>query len=804
MSTTPPVPSQVPGVPGRAPAAEASTKPREPLAWPSTRSWIDIAVIAVLSVLGMVGLTTSFADPLYLVAGIGGILVGALVALLGTALRWPVVVTVLAGIVAYFLLGSPLAMPNEALFVILPSLQTLSGLAVGAVFGWADLVTLRAPVSLPYYVTAVPYVSGWLIMLVSVLLALRWLPGRGGAWRTAAVLAGPLVLYVVGVLLGTEQPFFAGVRGVLFAAIALVWMSWRRRDSARVAQAANAAVRRRRIVGTAIVVAAAVLLGAGSGLLFAPASDARYVLRDEIQPPLEPLDYPSPLAGFRTYTKDLKETDLFTVTGLAEGERVRTATMDSYNGVIWNVAGAEESSDGSGEFSLVGRSVPVPAVAEGASPVNLDVTISGYSDVWLPDSGYATSFGMTREQLAALRYNPSTGTAVMTDGLTTGETYSVAALVPPTLTDADLADVPVATTQLAPVDNVPDIVTARALEFAGAATTPIEKLRNIETRLKTTGFLSHGTASDSAPSRAGHGADRINELLTLDPMVGDQEQYASAFALMARSLDYPARVVMGFAPQVPAGGGPVTVTGDDVTAWVEVAFEGKGWVAFDPTPDDTDVPQSQVPKPQTEPQPQVRQPPRADNEQEDLVNPTDIEENDTDDESPFSIPGWVVVLALSILIPLLIVLGPVLVIALIKRRRERRRRTAEAGHERAAGAWAELLDRYTELGYPVPARLTRTLTARELEQRVPGVENGALVSLAHRTDDAVFSGGEVSPEAAEKVWTEAEGAAAAATAAQTRVKRLLRLYRLRSLMERYGALVRRAENGPGPKRRDDS
>ncbi|PVZ96028.1 hypothetical protein DDQ50_06185 [Amnibacterium flavum] len=771
------------------------------------RSWADIAVIAALSIIGMVGLTTSFAEPLYLVAGIGGIVVGTGAALLGHLLRWPVVTTVLAAIVAYFLLGSALAMPNEAIAFVLPSLQTLSGLAVGAVFGWADLVTLRAPVELPYYVTAVPYVSGWLVSLVSVTLALRWLPGRGGALRAAVVLAGPLVLYVVGVLLGTEQPYLAGVRGVAFAAIALIWMSRRRRDSARVASAANEAVRRRRVVGTAVVVGAAVLLGGGGGYLLAPPADARYVLRDEIQPPLESLDYPSPLAGFRIYTKDLDQTDLFTVDGLSEGQRVRIATMDSYNGVIWDVAGAEESSDGSGEFSLVGRSVPVPATAEDGVPTHLDVTVSWYDDVWLPDIGYTTDFGLDRRALADLRYNDSTGTAVLTTGVTDGRSYSLDALVPQPPSDADLADVPVASLQLAPVENVPDIVTAKALEFSGAATTPIDKLRNIETALKTGGYLSHGTASDSAPSRAGHGADRITELLTLDPMVGDQEQYASAFALMARSLDYPARVVMGFAPDVPAEGGPVTVTGDDVTAWVEVAFDGIGWVSFDPTPDDTDVPQSQVPKPQTEPQPQVRQPPRAENEQEDLVNPTDVEDDDKDDESPFVLPAWVIAVGLSVLIPLAIILIPLLIVTLAKRRRERRRRAAATGDGRVAGAWDEMLDRYAELGYPIPEKLTRPLTAVKLEAEISAVGDGTLVALAHRADAAVFSGREISDAVADEVWTEAMAAAAVAEAATTRLRRIRSRYTLRSIGDRYRRLLRRAERdtarrGSDPDRTD--
>src|SRR5699024_4684989 len=140
----------------------------------------------------------------------------------------------------------------------------------------------------------------------------------------------------------------------------------------------------------------------------------------------------------------------------------------------------------------------------------------------------------------------------------------------------------------------------------------------IERQLKVNGFLSHGLASDAVPSRAGHGADRIEELFTRNQMIGDEEQFAAAFALMARSLGYPARVVMGFAPQNVEEGAPVTVTGEDVTAWVEVPFEGVGWISFQPTPDEKEIPQDQNPKPKTEPQPQVRQPPRAEKQAEDL------------------------------------------------------------------------------------------------------------------------------------------------------------------------------------------
>ena len=66
------------------------------------------------------------------------------------------------------------------------------------------------------------------------------------------------------------------------------------------------------------------------------------------------------------------------------------------------------------------------------------------------------------------------------------------------------------------------------------------------------------------------------------------EQFASAMAVMARVLDIPARVVIGFAPgttQTQSDGTEVIVVrARDAHAWVELYLEGQGWVRFDPTP----------------------------------------------------------------------------------------------------------------------------------------------------------------------------------------------------------------------------
>jgi transglutaminase-like putative cysteine protease len=763
------------------------------------RSWVDVGIHSLLALVGIVGLATSFDQLTWLQAGIGGLIVGTAAALAAKALRLGPFTTLALAVAAYALFGSALAVPGQALFGVLPTGTSLTSLAVGAVWGWADILTLSAPVDLPDYVTVVPYVAAWAVGLIGATLAARWLPVRPRtSWRAALLLAGPLALYLASVLLGTREPFMPGVRGVLFAAVALIWLGWRRGVADKVAiggaggagagregAGAGRALLRRRIVGTATLVAAAIALGAVAGSALAAAPD-RFVLRERIEPPYEPLDFASPLAGFREYSKLNEDETIFLVTGLEPGQRLRLATMDAYDGHLWTVAGAQVSTSGSGSFALVGPDIPLPPSLSNGEPAaddvqTISIEVGDYDDVWIPGIGYATALslpGVSRDDLEGLRYNSATGSAVLTSGLHEGEVIEVTAVVPDVDLDDDaLAEVPVARVELAPVTVIPDVVAAKALEFAGDAESPIEQLRAIELKLQSTGFFSRGTASDSAPSLAGHGADRITDLFTGDAMVGDEEQYASAFALMARSLGYPARVVMGFAPEVRDGGGVIEVTGHDVTAWVEVAFEGVGWVPFYPTPDQTDVPQDQNPKPKTEPQPQVRQPPRSSDDQDLLVTAVDIDDGDSDDEDPFRIPGWLIAVGLALLIPAALLFLPMLIVGAIKQARERRRRAAHEPHEAVRGAWDELVDKYSELGLAPPANATRRRAARMLAGQVAVT---GLEPAADRADAAVFGDAIVTDDAIARAWNDTDDLVRAARELLPPRARLLSRYRLSS------------------------
>jgi hypothetical protein len=66
------------------------------------------------------------------------------------------------------------------------------------------------------------------------------------------------------------------------------------------------------------------------------------------------------------------------------------------------------------------------------------------------------------------------------------------------------------------------------------------------------------------------------------------QQFSGAMALMLRMVGIPARVATGFAPGTPlADGKGFEVTDLEAHSWVEVYFDGIGWLPFDPTPPTT-------------------------------------------------------------------------------------------------------------------------------------------------------------------------------------------------------------------------
>ncbi|MCK9792671.1 transglutaminase-like domain-containing protein [Isoptericola sp. 4D.3] len=713
---------------------------------------VDGVVVLLLLGAVAVGFGPAWGGTGYLVPALGGAVLGLVVAWLGAWLRWPLLLTAAATVLAYFLFGGALALPQTTVGGVVPSLDTLQELAVGAVHGWKEFVTTVPPLASFPELAVVPYLLLYLTGLLAGTIAWR---SRLAAWALL-----PVVVALAGVaLLGTILPAYPLAQGLVVAVVGLLWGSWRAAETRMganrlLSDASRSATRRlraQRVRGGAVLLA----IGGVAAVLVAPATahGERLALREMITPPLDLHQYTSPLVGFRHYTKDMADTDLFTVTGLPEGGRVRLATLDTYAGTVYDAS----SGRSTGVFNRAGE--VVDTVAPGTRS-QVEVTVTGYSGVWLPDVGQLAGVRFTGERAdelaASTYYNATSGTALTTAGLRPGDSYELEAIVSPPPSEKDLASVPIQDVDLPKPQDVADAVPAKAGQFAADATEPFEKLVNIRDTLVATGVYSSGL-ENQPPSRPGHSAARIDTLLAQDEMVGDDEQFAVAFALMAQQAGVPARVVMGFYPEKDAvkAGEPYAVTGEDVHAWVEVPFEGYGWVPFDVIPDEDNkvepLPRSkQVPKPPVLESPESpEEPPQAE--------AGDVEEEEEDEDQ--SAIDWrqVAMIAVTVAVPLAILALPLLLILGFKRRRLRRRRTAPEPTDRVSGGWREVVDAATDLGAGVPRAATRREGARLVAEQVPSAAPTTAL-LAHRADATVFGAGTPTDDEVVRFWAEVDEA----------------------------------------------
>lgn len=80
------------------------------------------------------------------------------------------------------------------------------------------------------------------------------------------------------------------------------------------------------------------------------------------------------------------------------------------------------------------------------------------------------------------------------------------------------------------------------------------------------------------------------ESFMFEARAGHCELFASAMALMVRSLGVPARVVSGYrGGDWDASDESYTITNNMAHLWVEVYFPDYGWIVFDPTPSDAEL-----------------------------------------------------------------------------------------------------------------------------------------------------------------------------------------------------------------------
>lgn len=560
--------------------------------------------------------------------------------------------------------------------------------------------------------------------LVSVLVALR-LPSPH---RVAPVL-GAFVLYVAGALLTSGSGDRWGlVAALLLVAAVLGWVlldPHREPTSHRIAVVAPLAV-----AGVGIVVAATLM---PLGTPFQP--------RDVVDPPVVTVVASSPMPQLGAW-QARPDMELFEVTGPAVP--LRLVTLDGYDGTHWTAPTRFAPLDSAAADS--GEGADGEADADGALPrgvrtrtASLRIHLTALGGNWLPTPGSPTAISAERAVVdrqtgtAFLATDESVDPALGTDSAdaassrTDDFTYDVTGLSDePSGEDLDNATVP-APEMVARYLSLPPL-TKRLSTFAdqavAGAVTPYERAVALEDLVRVQAKLSPEAISGSQ-------LWRIESFLLGEPgepgaRVGTSEQFATAYALLARYNGLPTRVVVGFRPGAEQPDGSRLVRGGDAFAWPEVYFEGLGWVPFSPTPDD-DTFRRGTPQ-------EARALDEHSADEVDPVAPTPIPATDadtaeaagTDGAGPVLSQAPVLAAALSA-----VALAALCVLALM--RFVRRRRHLSRG---AMGAWAEVLDALHLSGASAPRHWSASQVAASLDARL---SMSAAESIARRAELAAFS-----------------------------------------------------------------
>ena len=615
---------------------------------------------------------------------------------------------------------------------------------------WRDALTLPVPLTAFPSMTVLP----WLVGLIAGVIATR------AALSGRVLIAGMTVMAQAGLAIAwgvrtALMPTELGV--VLVTGVLLLWavtaQRGRRERVAEVLESKDAGVGRGSRRGFLRVLALLTVTGTVVALAIPAAPHNRTVLRDLFEPPLDLTEYATPLSLVRTLETDMASTSLMAVSGADESTRIRLAALDSYDGLSARISA---SANGAARFQRIGHDTPLTSdgTTQSQDSSETTVTIDDYSFPWVPTVadtlGLEVSGPRAEAVSQSLYYDVFSTTGIATAGLTSGDTLIEQVEAPETATDAQLTDLGIDDVALGPVEDVPPSVQTLATTLVGSTSEPLAQIRMLQQALRT-GYYSDGTKSPSPP---GPGAARLASLVD------------------AGSLGIPARVVMGFKPTMD--GNAANVTGEDISAWVEVPFHSVGWITIDVVPDRDQIPQQQTTEKVSNPEPQVLQPPLP--LQDPARLPPSYEDEDRDDSNDDNNHGLGRIVAM-VAGGLGIVLLPIATILAAKSLRRRRRR-GRSGVEGVLGAWDEVVDRARDFGRRTPPRSTRREAASSLAPAFPTAE---LTRFAAAVDAQVFGEGIPSSYAVGTIWESADAMVPAMGSDRSRMRRLAARLSPRSL-----------------------
>ncbi|GCD95870.1 transglutaminase-like domain-containing protein [Embleya hyalina] len=606
--------------------------------------------------------------------------------------------------------------------------------------GWARMLTVMLPADVDADLLTTPAVVTWLSAFCAATLALR------PTTRLAAGLP-PLVAFGIALLLVAPEPgtylmpatILAGAVGLLLIGRA-PGTPFVRATSQGADQSVTRARRVRAVAYLALVLASALAAGA---LIPAPVEHERLDPRRWYAPRVELPDAATPLARIVAERQEKPARPLFTVSlrgpGAARVQRVRSVTLEEYDGSVWRTHQT---------FTATTGTIPVdPALASDAS-VTARVFLHQFAGPFLPTVGNTTHVVMRGEDTEGrLAMGAESGSLLLPNVSSTHGEYELTARIPSPVDDQPRVGADVAA--YTPPPDTPDALAETARNHVANRDTPRARLAALQEYVRSL------PEDDQAPP--GTTYRQLVDLTGTSPDIatgGNVAQHAALLAVLARSQGFSARVAVGYRLRPPVGGS-TTVTTADATTWVEIRTERFGWVAFD-AEGRTTVP----PRTTREPvPPSTRVVPPSAPPSPPSAGPGASSRNGY----PSSHAVTRVLIATMWLLVASAVAGigsAALAVSALKARRKRVRRRARCPRDRILGAWLEVRDCHTDRGLVLPTGATALeLVAhlREMPLRIDRPDRRAYLEafeqMAAMISDVVYSDDPVEPRRVARAWT---------------------------------------------------
>jgi len=468
------------------------------------------------------------------------------------------------------------------------------------------------------------------------------------------------------------------------------------------------------MIGAAIPAPSAVVVGSGQAATIDPSLD----LGDDLRAP--------------------GDTPVLTMhTDASAPPNLRVTTLSIFDGEVWQ-------PDRSRSVSLTDEGLEPVVVADGirVTEYRTSVDVADLSTPFLPIPYPAIEVSGLEGVWRAVPYSR---TILTSESNAQGQSYDVISHVPrPTLEQIRSAPAVLEQSRIdvsSLPEGAPEIITRLAHEVTADQATAYDKLVALQTWFRGPEF----TYSLDAPVDEGFddaGVDAVAAFL--DERSGYCVHFAGSFALMARALGMPSRVVVGFLPGAYTGEAVddervVEVTTAQLHAWPEVYFDGIGWVPFEPTKSlgtatrffsastPVDDAGQDVTGATPTPLPTASSTPTAADVPDDPASQGSTGAAMTLDVRPY---------LFGLLFALLLAAAPAAGAAM-RRRALRDRRTVDA-------AWRLVQDAAIDVGAPVPAAESPRAFGARLSA-VHGAPTAAMSRLVAAVEQASYAGGRGAP-----------------------------------------------------------